>query len=153
MKSKTILFVEDDAILRLLLSRVLRKLGAQVLEAPNGTKAVRLAKARDEPIDLLVTDVMMPTMDDFELADQFASTHPETRVLLVTGYADESEFVRRGLQKSGCSYLLKPFTQDALIRRVTDELSYPPCVVPIPSWPGVSKHRHRGVEEASGRFP
>ena len=129
--SKTILLVEDDPILRRLVRRVLQTLDYQLLEAPNGAEAVKLASEQETPIDLMVTDIMMPAMDGFELAEQFSPLHPETRVLFLTGYADDSAFVRRGLRKSGYSYLLKPFTQDALTRRIKELLRYPAGVVPM----------------------
>ena len=62
----------------------------------------------------------MPRKDGFSLADEIAPWRPETRVLYVSGHAEDSSFVRDGLRASGAAYLLKPFTCDALIARIEE---------------------------------
>ena len=125
-KQRTILLVEDDPILRRLFGRFLQTLDCELVEAPNGASAVEVAMARDKPIHLIVTDIVMPSMDGFELASRLAPLHPEARVLFMTGYADDSPFVRGGLRRSSYSYMLKPFTQVALLRRITELLAAQP---------------------------
>jgi two-component system cell cycle sensor histidine kinase/response regulator CckA len=85
-----------------------------VLEAPNGDTALRLAAKHHGPIQLLVTDVIMPGLSGRQLAGQLAPLRPEMKVLYVSGYADEVE--------SGVAYLQKPFAPETLARRVRDVL-------------------------------
>ena len=125
MAPRTILLVENDPALGQLMRRLLAPLVANVLVARNGTDAIHQARAHADPIDLLVTGIVMPTMDGFELANAIAQVHPETHVLLLTEYAAESEFVRSGLEDTGYSFLAQPFTGEALAQRAEDLLCAP----------------------------
>ena len=73
-------------------------------------------------IALLVTDVVMPLMDGFTLSEQIITSHPETRVLFLSGQADQLVAVREGLKEAGRAFLLKPFTHDRLLRTIRDQL-------------------------------
>ena len=87
--SETILLVEDEAIVRELTVQILESDGYQVLEAMNGTEALRIAGEHGAPIDLLLTDVMMPGMNGKELANKLRLHHPDMRVLFMSGYDDQ----------------------------------------------------------------
>lgn len=85
---ETILLVEDDELVRRLIRRSLEGQWYRVLSACNGLEALSLADHHRGPIDLLVTDVVMPRMDGFTLGERLVESHPETRVLFISGYAD-----------------------------------------------------------------
>jgi CheY-like chemotaxis protein len=119
---ETILLVEDDPQLRRLIVRAIEGERYQLLEACNGHEALIIAANHTGPIDLLVTDVVMPVMDGFTLAEQLVETHPESRVLFVSGYTDRSQTIRLGLKDGGHAFLLKPFTVDHLVQTISDLL-------------------------------
>ena len=81
---RIVLLVEDEPSIRQLLRRLLLDLGYQLLAAPHGSKALEVADQRRAPLDLLLTDVIMPKMNGFALAARVTSLHPETRVLFIT---------------------------------------------------------------------
>jgi CheY-like chemotaxis protein len=116
--SGTVLLVEDEAGVRHLARDVLSRYGYRVLEAANGSEALRLAAAHDGPIDLLLTDVVMPGMSGAELAAQFRTVRPAARVLYASGYADDA-VIRHGVT-DGVPFLQKPFEPDDLVRRVRE---------------------------------
>ena len=119
--SETVLVVEDAAAVRMVTRQVLDRYGYAVLEAPNGDTALRLAAKHHGPIHLLLTDVIMPGLSGRELAEQLAQLRPDMRVLYVSGYADNA-MVHHGILEAGIAYLQKPFTPEALARRVRDVL-------------------------------
>jgi two-component system cell cycle sensor histidine kinase/response regulator CckA len=84
-----------------------------------------MAQDYDEPIDLLISDAIMPVLGGGELADRLKSWHPETRVLFISGYADE-QLSRQGVVSSGMSFLAKPFSFDDLAAKVRDTLDSEP---------------------------
>ena len=120
----TTMVVEDDAILRDLVRRILEKLDFEVLVASDADEALALAKANTEGIDVVVTDVVMPGMDGFELAARLTAIHPTARILFLTGYAEESPSVKEGLGL-GNAFLEKPFSQVALVDQVFGLLAGP----------------------------
>ena len=119
---ETILFVEDEPRIRRLIRRMLQGQGYQLLEACDGPTALSLAEGHRGPIDLLVTDVVMPHMDGFTLGERLAESHPEARVLFLSGYADQSVTVSGGFKKVGQAFLLKPFTRDRLLEKIRVQL-------------------------------
>jgi PAS domain S-box-containing protein len=119
--SETVLVVEDDGVLRGLACRILGGCGYQVLEAANGAEAVRLAGAHAGRIDLVVTDVVMPSMGGRETADQVVGLHPEAKVLFVSGYTDDA-VVRHGVLEDEMPFLQKPFRPAALAGKVRELL-------------------------------
>ena len=129
---ETSLLVEDNRPLRRLIRRTLKGQGYQVLSARNGHEALSLAADHCGPIDLLVTDVVMPHMDGFTLGERLVESRPDTRVLFLSGYADQSITVREGLKKAGQAFLLKPFTRDQLLRTVRKQLNTEPGRGPAP---------------------
>ncbi|HEV8125057.1 MAG TPA: PAS domain S-box protein [Gemmatimonadales bacterium] len=115
--SETILLVEDAAAVRGVARHILERYGYTVLEAPSGKPALDLAAKRSGPIDLLLTDVVMPGMSGRVLGEQFAELRPETRILYMSGYTDDA-ILRHGMLQPGIAYLEKPFTPETLARMV-----------------------------------
>ena len=119
--SETILLVEDQEEVRNLVRRLLEARGYHVLVAASGHDALRLAAQHGESFDVLVTDVVMPGMSGREVALLLAPAHPTMRVLYLSGYTDES-IVRHGMLEPGIAFLQKPFTAEALARKVREVL-------------------------------
>ena len=109
--------VEDEEAVRTLACRVLRGKGYRVLEAASADLALAILGGSHEPIDLLVTDVVMPGMSGPLLAQRLIGHHPALRVLYMSGYAEEA-IERQGSLPAGGDLLEKPFTADQLARRV-----------------------------------
>ena len=116
--SRTVLLVDDEPSIRQLMRRLLLSLGYQLLEACNGSEALEVADQRRAPLDLLLTDVIMPKMNGFALAARVTSRHPETRVLFITGQAADRPEVEDTLRRTPHAFLLKPFTATALTQKV-----------------------------------
>ena len=119
--SETILLVEDEEAVRSWASEVLESRGYHVLQTDGAIKALELAEGHKEQIHLLLTDVVMPQMNGKELAELLAPLHPETSVLYMSGYADNA-VVHHGLLDPGTALLQKPFTADALARKLREVL-------------------------------
>jgi PAS domain S-box-containing protein len=115
--TETILLVEDDAAVRGVGRRVLNELGYTVLAASGGPEAIELAAACPTPIDLLLTDVVMPKMSGRALAELVASERPEIAVLYTSGYTEEAA-VRDGVLRQTINYLAKPYSPRALASKV-----------------------------------
>ncbi len=124
----TILVVEDDEGVRMLVTEFLVELGYTVLQAADGVGGLRLATDLAQPIDLLLTDVGLPGMNGRQLADAVRVLRPQLKVLFMTGYA-ETAIVRSGFLGPGMSMLTKPFTLDALVGKVERILAEPAPVV------------------------
>ncbi|MGH7521913.1 MAG: response regulator [Gemmatimonadales bacterium] len=119
--SETILLAEDDGMLRPLAKGLLERLGYKVLEAENAAAALEAARKHKGKIHLLVADVVMPGASGRELARRLAETHPQTKVLYVSGYTDDA-IVHHGMLEPGLNFLQKPFTPAVLARKVRDVL-------------------------------
>jgi PAS domain S-box-containing protein len=120
--TETILLVEDREDVRELTARTLRDLGYTVLEAEDSATALKFLRGRARAIDLLLTDVAMPGINGFELADLIRTYQSGIKVLFVSGYADPEHFAAR-LSDPGCAYLSKPYRPQALanlIRHLLD---------------------------------
>ncbi len=122
--SETVLLVEDEPLVRNLVSEVLRKSGYEVLEFGNGREAIARARHHAGPIQLLVTDVVMPGMSGIELSRQLAEAQEGLRILFLSGYSDDL-VVRQGALLPGRAFLQKPFTPDSLLRAVRALLDAP----------------------------
>ena len=120
----TILVVEDNDGLRALTSKILRGHGYLVLAANNATEALRICGAHPGPIALLLTDVVMPGLSGPSLAAQLTADRGETRVLYMSGYASDA-IVRHGVLDGSVAFLPKPFSADALARKVQEVLAEP----------------------------
>lgn len=115
--NEVIFVVEDTDLLRELTRLLLEGVGYQVLDSGVPADALRIAKNYVGVLPLLITDVVMPGMSGIELAGEFAKIRPETKVLYTSGYADDA-IARHGGLATDSSFLEKPFTRDALIRKV-----------------------------------
>ncbi|HEX2219815.1 MAG TPA: PAS domain S-box protein [Gemmatimonadales bacterium] len=113
----TVLVVEDEETVRRLACRVLRTKGYRVLEAEHPAAALRLVREHGGPIDLLVTDIVMPGMTGPALVERLIADRPELKVLYITGYAEEA-IERQGSLPAGGALLEKPFTARQLADRV-----------------------------------
>ena len=129
--SETILLVEDEDGVRALAGRILRARGYVVLEASGPPQALQVGQQHSEPIHLLLTDVVMPQMNGRELAQKFLSTRQATKVLYMSGYTDDA-IVHHGVLEAGVPFLQKPFTPEALLRKVRALLDEAPTGPPRP---------------------
>ena len=119
--SETVLLVEDDEMVRNLTRRILRRSGYQVLVARNGSAALLLCERHQGPIDLLLTDVIMPEMSGRALVEALAKIRPNVPVLYMSGYAMDAA-AENGRLTEGAAFLQKPFGPDALADRVREVL-------------------------------
>jgi len=119
--TETVLVVEDAPAVRAVTRQVLERQGYTVLEAPSGEAALVLATKHQGPIQLLLTDVVMPGVSGRQLAELLAPLRPDMLVLYTSGYTDDS-VVRHRVLESGIAYLQKPFTPDGLARKVREVL-------------------------------
>jgi CheY-like chemotaxis protein len=118
--SETILLAEDEELVRSLSRKILEACGYRVIEACDGVEALEIL-ARDEEIDLLLTDLIMPRMGGRELAERLQAVRPELPILFASGYTDEA-IVRHGVLDSSTNFIQKPFTIDDVARKVRDML-------------------------------
>ncbi len=122
--TETILLVEDDEQIRTMSGVILRRQGYDVLEAESGAAAISLSRRFKPPIQLLVTDVVMPELSGRELALQLVSERPRMRVLYVSGHTDNA-IAHHGVLEPGLAFLEKPITPLGLLRKVREVLLAP----------------------------
>ena len=120
--NETVLLVEDEDAVRHMAQEILQSNGYCVLDASNGNEAVRVSAEHKGTIDLMVTDVVMPQLGGRELAEKLFVTRPEMRVLYMSGYTDDA-IVHHGVVDGRASFLEKPFTSDALARKIREVLA------------------------------
>ena len=113
----TVLVVEDERGVRGLVSETLREMGYAVLEASSGKEALPLGEHYEGPLDLLVTDVVMPEMNGLELVEHIAKVRPGIKVLYISGYA-EAALTERGLPADMPNLLRNPLGAKALAEAV-----------------------------------
>ncbi len=122
--SETILLVEDDVSVRVLLRDALRKLGYRVIEATQGLEACLIASQELDRLDLLLTDMVMPGMGGRELAQHLMTIKPELRILFMSGFTDDVGILA-GHEQGTSGFLQKPFTPELLARTVRKILDAP----------------------------
>ena len=123
--TETVLLVEDDDQVRAVARAILVQGGYRVLEAKDGVEALQLCAGAEEPIDLLVTDVVMPQMSGPELAQRLSSIRPAMQLLFVSGYTGEA-VANHGILGTAVAFLQKPLTPERLLRKVHELLSVGP---------------------------
>jgi PAS domain S-box-containing protein len=121
---ETILVVEDEPQLRDLTRQFLETHGYTVLVAENGGAAIEVVRKYGGPIHLLLTDIIMPVMNGRELAQRMAGLSPQTRILFMSGYTEVAAG-RNDMIENSARFLQKPFTLDALTRKVREVLETP----------------------------
>ena len=123
--AETILLVEDEAAVRSLVKRILSQKGYRVLEASDGTIALRLAAGHVGEIDLVLTDVLMPNLGGRGMFEELKELSPEMRVLFMSGNPKDDVFPEKSMADR-TPYLQKPFTSEALLSEVRAALGYAP---------------------------
>jgi two-component system cell cycle sensor histidine kinase/response regulator CckA len=119
--SETILLVEDDDQVRKLANTVLKRYGFRVLVANGYEEALQIESTFSEPIQLLLTDVVMPRMSGRQLAELLSGKRPSMKVLFMSGYTDDT-VMHHGVLDRGVQFLQKPLTPDQLTRKVREVL-------------------------------
>jgi CheY-like chemotaxis protein len=120
---ETVLLAEDEDSVRRLARRILEEVGYTVLEARGATEALRISEGWDGPIDLLLTDVVMPELNGRELAERLSVLRPRIQILYISGYTDHE--ILDGIIGPGNNFLQKPFTPEALTNKVREALDVP----------------------------
>ncbi len=120
--SETVLIVEDDDSLRKLAQKALQQHGYRVLAAENGEDALRISKKHEGPIDLMITDVVMPKMSGRETAERLQPLYPQMKVIYMSGYTDNA-IMHHGVLAPGLNFFEKPFAPEGLARKVREILN------------------------------
>jgi signal transduction histidine kinase len=114
--TETVLLVEDAPMIRRLAREIMLRAGYTVIEASDAERAMQLAR-KEERIDVLLTDLIMPGPSGVELAEQLRSVRASVRVLFMSGYSDNA-IMRDGLLGESAAFLQKPFTPEELLRKL-----------------------------------
>jgi PAS domain S-box-containing protein len=147
--AKVVLVVEDEDAVRSFVVAALRVRGYAVLQAPGGEAAMAIAASYEGPIDLLLTDVVMPGMRGPELATRLLEARPGLRIAFMTGYTDDATW--RVAQSTGHIVLAKPFTADVLTRALRDLLESPAPPPPGSPPPAATAPSHAQAQPAGPR--
>jgi signal transduction histidine kinase/CheY-like chemotaxis protein len=119
---ETVLVVDDEPTVRMLIADALKDLGYRVIEAEEAAVGLRVLRS-EAKVDLLITDLVLPGgMNGRQLADAARAARPDLRVLFITGYA-ENALIGNGQLEPGMQVVTKPFAMDALVRRIRDLLA------------------------------
>ena len=122
--TETVLLVEDADPLRMMIQEILEEAGYTVLECADPEEALRRVSTTDAPIRLMLTDVVMPRLSGPDLAKSVRVARPEIKVLFMSGYTDEAMGLH-GVLVEGTQFIQKPFTADALVRKVRVAIDAP----------------------------
>jgi CheY-like chemotaxis protein len=128
--SETVLVVDDSESLRPVVKRILRQYGYTVVEAASGDDAKSVVADHPGPIQLLLTDIVMPGMSGPELARDLARSQPDLRVLFMSGYAGNA-IVSERLRHPSAGFIEKPFSPETLAREVRRALDAAPASPPM----------------------
>jgi CheY-like chemotaxis protein len=118
---ENVLLVEDDDLLRKLAENILQQAGYTVFVAANGEEAIWICLRQEVPIQLMLTDVVMPHMSGRELAEVVTQSRPDMRVLYMSGYTDDA-MVHHGVMRAEMAFIQKPFSPESLARKVREVL-------------------------------
>ncbi len=119
--SESVLVVEDEEAVRKLARRILESAGYRVFTAASGVEALAFAESHQGPIDLVLTDVVMPGMSGRQVASRLLAIRPAIKVLYMSGYTDNA-IVHHGVLDDGTNFIGKPFTAADLTRKVREVL-------------------------------
>ena len=114
---QVVLVVDDEQGLRDLVCRTLQAQGYRTLEAGHGAEALEVIETSPDPVDLVVTDVVMPGMDGRELGRRLAQRWPDLPILYISAY-EVNDIFRRGSPRDSAPFLQKPFPMDGLITTI-----------------------------------
>jgi PAS domain S-box-containing protein len=117
-----ILLVEDDDMVRGMITQMLKAIGYSVMAAATPGEALSLCEKGDTTVDLVITDVVMPVMNGRELRDKLRVVRPEIKVLFVSGYTS-NVVVHHGILEEGVHFLQKPFSMNDLSRKISEALA------------------------------
>ena len=135
---ETILLVEDEEVVRNLACEILQTYGYSVLTAANGSEGLRIGREFEGPIELVITDVIMPLMSGREMAEKLREMRPNLGVIFMSGFTDDA-IVHHGVLDESMFFIQKPFSPDALAamaRQVLDHVSANQfCTGTIPNTP------------------
>ena len=119
---ETVLVVEDNNQLRVMAATVLARNGYNVLAASSGSEALELCRKTEEPVDLLLTDVVMPEMNGRELSEKIVEIYPDIRVLFMSGYPENILTLQNTIGQE-VPYMQKPFSVNGLLLKVRETLT------------------------------
>lgn len=122
-RKKTIMLVEDNESVRQCLAQILQKNRFDILQAENGDQAIQIALQNIQPIDLLITDIIMPKMNGKELSDQMKILFPHLAIIYMSGYPLDI-ISQHGIQEEDISFLQKPFPEENLIQLIDEILLF-----------------------------
>jgi two-component system cell cycle sensor histidine kinase/response regulator CckA len=120
-KPPVILLVEDESMVREITGQVLAHAGYSVLESSNAKEALQIATSHEGPIDLLLTDIVMPEMNGADLAQRMLARQPDLVTVFMSGYAEHD--VLKKAKFGSAVHIQKPFTIDVLLTRVSQALN------------------------------
>ena len=121
--SETLLLVEDEGAILQLAKTILKRLGYTVLASDTPVEALSIAERYEQPIHLLITDVVMPEMSGSQLKDRVKQHFPDIKVLFMSGYTADT-IDQRGLMDDNMHFLQKPFSNNALAQKVREVLDH-----------------------------
>lgn len=136
-----VIVVDDDLQIRTLVRRTLKQDGFTVLEAASAEEALAICKRQKNPIHLIVTDMVLPKMSGFELAERLKTLHPDIRMLFMSGYTEHA-VLAQGILDTDKNFIQKPFALDVLTRKAREVLLVPP---PPPTVRKAPEARVRGL--------
>jgi len=119
--NKTVLVVDDEPAVRKLVAAMVTRFGFETLTADSGEHALTLYKRHNQPLALLIADVVAPGMSGPMLADRLSALQPDLKILFISGY-DDTQVVRKYVVEKGHALLPKPFTADDLRRKMSQVL-------------------------------
>ena len=125
VEREVVLVVDDESTVRRFARRVLLEHGYDVHEAADGAEALELVSGTFDRLDVVVSDIVMPKLNGVELLQRLAIVRPQLPIILMSGYAGQ-QLAEQGIE-APCSILAKPFSAEALAKKVRDVLDGPPA--------------------------